>query len=439
MKEPLHSRRIWKRLACLAAMLFCVAAAGVPALAQEAAGDSGSGQSGIPEEWAQVTQEAPMTAGDFSGMTLSDWLEKGAEILRESLHEPLRLLARLCGLLLLAAVGKSMCTERTSPELAGLVDTVVTLAVFTLCSSCMLALTGVLQDAIETSRVYIISFVPVFASVLTACGQVGGAALYSGFFFGAAMVMADILCRVGLPLTRVLLALLLVSVGIFRLSKIRFSEVRFMMTFTLVFLVLNNLFIFLFNPDQGTALYGTRHMLFHLFWRYDLTQEQLFYMLNISLKYFVSLPIAILFISATNPSEFAASLSSIGVSYRVSYSVALALRYIPDIQRDYHAISQAQQARGIELGKKEKLLMRLKNSVNILLPLILSSLQRIDVISSAMELRGFGKDKKKRTWYMKRPMKRNDFIAIALGALLLAFSLGMIAANGGRFWNPFAQ
>ena len=207
MKEPRHSRRIWKRLACLAAMLFCVAAAGVPALAQEAAGDSGSGQSGIPEEWAQVTQEAPMTAGDFSGMTLSDWLEKGAEILRESLHEPLRLLARLCGLLLLAAVGKSMCTERTSPELAGLVDTVVTLAVFTLCSSCMLALTGVLQDAIETSRVYIISFVPVFASVLTACGQVGGAALYSGFFFGAAMVMADILCRVGLPLTRVLLAL----------------------------------------------------------------------------------------------------------------------------------------------------------------------------------------------------------------------------------------
>ena len=234
--------------------------------------------------------------------------------------------------------------------------------------------------------------------------------------------------------TRVLLALLLVSVGIFRLSKIRFREVRFMMTFTLVFLVLNNLFIFLFNPDQGTALYGMRHVLFHLFWRYDLTQEQLFYMLNISLKYFVSLPIAILFISATNPSEFAASLSN-----RVSYSVALALRYIPDIQRDYHAISQAQQARGIELGKKEKLLMRLKNSVNILLPLILSSLQRIDVISSAMELRGFGKDKKKRTWYMKRPMKRNDFIAIVLGALLLAFSLGMIAANGGRFWNPFAQ
>jgi energy-coupling factor transport system permease protein len=248
-------------------------------------------------------------------------------------------------------------------------------------------------------------------------------------FTFAAMVTYD---------TRFLIGLLVVSFAIFRLSNIRLREVKSMMYFTLVFLLLNNLFIYLFNPDQGTTLYGTRHLLFHIAGRYDVTSEQLFYLLNISLKYFVSLPVAILFISATNPSEFAASLNSIGVSYRVGYSVALALRYIPDIQRDYHAISQAQQARGIELGRKEKLLNRLKNSVNILLPLILSSLQRIDVVSSAMELRGFGKDKKKRTWYMKRPMERNDYIAIALGVLLLLISIGMIALNGGsRFYNPF--
>ena len=70
-------------------------------------------------------------------------------------------------------------------------------------------------------------------------------------------------------------------------------------------------FIFLFDPNQGTTLYGTRHVLCHLFWRYDLTAEQLFYMVNISLKYFVALPVAILFISATNPSEFAASLKDV--------------------------------------------------------------------------------------------------------------------------------
>ncbi len=145
--------------------------------------------------------------------------------------------------------------------------------------------------------------------------------------------------------TWVLLGLMAVSFAAFKLSHIKLREVRFMLIFMLVFLLLNNLFIFLFDPNQGTTLYGTRHVLFHLFWRYDVTAEQLFYMVNISLKYFVALPVAILFISATNPSEFAASLNSIGISYKVGYSVAIALRYIPDIQRDYHSISQAQQAR----------------------------------------------------------------------------------------------
>ena len=237
--------------------------------------------------------------------------------------------------------------------------------------------------------------------------------------------------------TRVLVLLMAVSFSAFRLSRIRLREVRFMLVFMLVFMLLNNFFIFLFNPDQGTEIYGTRHVLVHLFWRYDVTAEQLFYMLNISLKYFVALPVAILFISATNPSEFAASLNRIGISYRVGYSVSIALRYIPDIQRDYHNISQAQQARGVELGKKEKLLARLKNSVNILMPLIISSLSRIDTISNAMELRGFGKDKRKRTWYVQRPFKRNDWLAIALGALLLAVSLTMTLWNGSRFYNPF--
>ena len=236
---------------------------------------------------------------------------------------------------------------------------------------------------------------------------------------------------------RVLLVLLAVSLAIFRVSSIKIREVRFMMVFMLVFLLLNNFFIFAFDPDQGTQLYGSRTGLFHLFWRYDVTAEQLFYMLTISFKYFVALPVAILFISATNPSEFAASLHKIGVSYRIGYAVSLALRYIPDIQRDYHNISQAQQARGVELGKKEKLMDRLKNSVSILMPLIMSSLSRIDVISNAMELRGFGKDQKKRTWYMQRPFKRNDWIAIAFGVALLVMSILITFWDGNRFYNPF--
>ena len=115
--------------------------------------------------------------------------------------------------------------------------------------------------------------------------------------------------------------------------------------------------------------------------------------------------------------------------------MSIAMRYIPDIQRDYHSISQAQQARGVELGKNEKFFSRLKNSVNILLPLILTSLNRIDTISNAMELRGFGKNKK-RTWYTQRPFARRDFLTLALGVLLLLLSL-TVTIKCGRFYNPF--
>ncbi|MGL5649629.1 MAG: energy-coupling factor transporter transmembrane component T family protein [Clostridium sp.] len=83
--------------------------------------------------------------------------------------------------------------------------------------------------------------------------------------------------------TRFLLGMLGLSVVIFKLSKVKFKDISFVFYFILVFLV------------------------------------------------------------STDPSKFAASLSKIGISYRVAYSVAIALRYIPDIQREYKEISFAKQ------------------------------------------------------------------------------------------------
>ena len=84
--------------------------------------------------------------------------------------------------------------------------------------------------------------------------------------------------------TRVLIGLLLVSLAAFRLSRIRVREIRFMLVFMAAFLVLNNLFVFLFNPEQGTAIYGTRHVLLSLFGWIEVTAEELFYLFNITLK-----------------------------------------------------------------------------------------------------------------------------------------------------------
>lgn len=236
--------------------------------------------------------------------------------------------------------------------------------------------------------------------------------------------------------TRIVAVLVVISLVVFAISKIRVRDISFMLGFTLVFLLLNNFFIYLFSPEQGVAIYGTRHLLFQIVGRYTITAEQLFYQLNVTLKYVASIPMALLFISTTNPSEFAASLASVGVSYKIGYAVALALRYIPDIQRDFHNISQSQQARGIEMSRKVGLVTRLKNASVIVFPLILSSLERIDVITNAMELRGFGKHPK-RSWYSGRPFARRDYLTLAAGAVILVVTLVVTFADGNRFYNPF--
>ncbi|MBR0161298.1 MAG: energy-coupling factor transporter transmembrane protein EcfT [Oscillospiraceae bacterium] len=236
--------------------------------------------------------------------------------------------------------------------------------------------------------------------------------------------------------TRLLIVLPVISLVLFAMSKIRLSDVSFMLGFTAVFMILNNVLVFLFSPQHGVSLYGSRHVLFSLGGNYVMTKEQLFYHLNLLLKYLATIPIVLLFVCTTQPSEFAASLNRIGVKYSIAYSVALALRYIPDIQREYHDISLAQQARGIEMSKKQTLIKRLKSAGAILIPLILSSMDRIEVISNAMLLRSFGKNKK-RTWYMARPFTHWDVFAMVFCALLFVCALWLNHRNGGRFWNPF--
>ena len=237
--------------------------------------------------------------------------------------------------------------------------------------------------------------------------------------------------------TPLLIAMTVASFLLFRAAKLRLKDISFVLGLMIVYIVMNNVLIFLFSPDHGSSIYGSETVLFKLFGPYVVTAEQLFYHLNVILKNACTIPIVLLFVCTTNPSEFAASLNRIGVSYKISYAVALALRYIPDIQREYRDISLAQQARGTEMSKKASLVNRLKAASAILIPLILSSMERIETISNAMELRGFGKGAK-RTWYSGRKFSKMDILSIAVCIVLMAVSLLITFLNGSRYFNPFA-
>ncbi len=236
--------------------------------------------------------------------------------------------------------------------------------------------------------------------------------------------------------TRVLIVMVIFSLVIFKISKTEWKQVGAVFKMVMLFLSLNVIAIFLFSPNQGTHIYGTRTVLFHIAGPYDLTGEQLFYELNVIIKYFTVIPAVFMFLVTTNPSEFAASMNKVGISYNVGYAISIALRYIPDVQGEFTKIKHAQEARGIEMSGKASLISRIKNTASINFPLIFSCIDRIDTVSNSMELRGYGKHKK-RTWYAEKKLKRNDYLTIAFSVLFTVVALIITFADGNRFYNPF--
>jgi energy-coupling factor transport system permease protein len=248
-------------------------------------------------------------------------------------------------------------------------------------------------------------------------------------------ILVSIACMVSYD-TRLIAGVGLGSLLLFKIAKIRWADVSFVIYFIFVFALLNVLMVHLFAPHYGDQLYGSSTVVWDGPGPYDLTTQQVFYLFNLSIKYICTVPLAVIFLMTTHPSQFAASLNQIGLPYKIAYAVSLTLRYIPDVQEDYQTIKLSQEARGLELSKKAKLLERIKGNLQILTPLIFSSLDRIDTISTAMELRRFGRNNK-RTWYMYRPLKKLDYVVLAFAVLIVLLTLALFWINQGRFYNPW--
>ncbi|MDU6524394.1 MAG: energy-coupling factor transporter transmembrane protein EcfT, partial [Enterococcus sp.] len=111
----------------------------------------------------------------------------------------------------------------------------------------------------------------------------------SGFTKMLSFLMISIVGMISYD-TRFLIALAVFSAILFRIAKISYREISFVLKFIAFFSVLNLLTVYLFAPEYGVTIYGSRHVIFEGIGRYTLTQEQLFYELNLLIKYFVTIP-----------------------------------------------------------------------------------------------------------------------------------------------------
>lgn len=236
--------------------------------------------------------------------------------------------------------------------------------------------------------------------------------------------------------TRLILVIALFSLSLFRLSGISLKSVSFVFGLAAVFALLNAAMVYVFSPEYGVELYGARTVWFAGVGSYTITAQELFYLLNLLLKYVCTIPLGVIFLMTTHPSQIAASLHQIGISYKVAYAVSLTMRYIPDVQEEYHLIRLSQEARGLELSQKAPLVERIKGYLTLVTPLIFGALERIETISTAMELRRFGKEKT-RTWYVAQALSGLDYLVIGLAFLLFSLMLSLFFFNQGRFYNPW--
>ena len=262
----------------------------------------------------------------------------------------------------------------------------------------------------------------------TTLHRLNGATKVSGFIVITAGIIMTFDVRLMVPM------FILCCAGVVSL-KPNWKPVLFMLGFLVVTAgIFGTLMIILIRPSSGLGHVGAENIIYRLNDRFYLSKELLWYTGALFFKRLCSFSSAILFILSITPSELAAGLNKLKLPYKACTIISLAFRTIPDIARDYGDIKNSLMMRGVELdSRKAGLADRIRQTVMILAPLIMTSFGKVGNIANAMDLRGFGK-LDKRSWYSEREPERADWIARAVILALAAFVVYYIAVH--RIMNP---
>ncbi|MFX1581467.1 MAG: energy-coupling factor transporter transmembrane component T family protein [Promethearchaeota archaeon] len=179
--------------------------------------------------------------------------------------------------------------------------------------------------------------------------------------------------------------ILLAYVGSGISFRYAFSRLRRLLTFILLIALVQ----ILFTP------YGI--ILFHLIPQlapgfgpfFPITIAGIANAINLAFRLINIVLASALFVACTDPSRFAAALTSLRIPYRYGYTLVLALRLVPLFDEESNTVQAAQQARGIPVdqGVIRGFFRRIRYTF---MPLLFSALGRVDAFTLAMDGRGFG-------------------------------------------------
>jgi energy-coupling factor transport system permease protein len=134
-----------------------------------------------------------------------------------------------------------------------------------------------------------------------------------------------------------------------------------------------------------------------------------------------------LWLFTTDPPSLVQSFVRLGIPFEWGLVLSLALRYIPFVYAAYRTISDAQQARGLNLSQRNGL-ARARLMLPILISMIISSFRASDQIAVALEARGFGARGVRRT-----SLRQLRFQPVDYGMMLVLLVLVLLLYLNLRF------
>jgi energy-coupling factor transport system permease protein len=138
-----------------------------------------------------------------------------------------------------------------------------------------------------------------------------------------------------------------------------------------------------------------------------------------------------LFFVTTSPDELEHIMKWMRVPRDVVFAFVTAVRFIPVVMLDAFQIMDAQKSRGLELDKGN-ILVRVRNMIPVLIPLVVNSVIRSGELAEAMESRAYGAIPKPTSLYGMK-LKWYDWTVMILS--FLGFVIALYIYHSFRF--PF--
>jgi len=136
--------------------------------------------------------------------------------------------------------------------------------------------------------------------------------------------------------------------------------------------------------------------------------------------------IVMLWLFTTDQATLVRSLVALGLPYEWGLTLAIALRYLPTMAGVFRMISDAQQARALDLTKGN-LIKRARAHLPIIVPMLITALRTAENLSRAMESRALG-----------TPRRRTYLRHLRFRPADLAWTISIITITALLLWARFA-